>query len=82
MEQGASAYTVPLPVLFRGPLDSDALAAALSGVVARHEALRTRFTERDGEVYQVIGPAARVPLPLPGANRILAGLFQTLSRGT
>ncbi|MFF1745711.1 amino acid adenylation domain-containing protein [Streptomyces mirabilis] len=64
LEQGASAYTVPLPVSLRGPLDTDALGAALSRVVARHEALRTTFTERDGELYQVIGAAARVPLPV------------------
>ncbi|MET7288420.1 amino acid adenylation domain-containing protein [Streptomyces sp. NPDC005573] len=64
LEQGASAYTVPLPVSLRGPLDTDALGAALSRVVARHEALRTTFTERDGELYQVVGAAARVPLPV------------------
>ncbi|MEU6466915.1 amino acid adenylation domain-containing protein [Streptomyces sp. NPDC046976] len=64
LEQGASAYTVPLPVSLRGALDIDALGAALSRVVARHEALRTTFTERDGELYQVIGAAVPVPLPV------------------
>ncbi|MFD7714507.1 amino acid adenylation domain-containing protein [Streptomyces sp. NPDC059814] len=64
LEQGASAYTVPLPVSLHGPLDTDALGAALSSVVARHEALRTTFTERDGTLYQVIGAATRVPLPV------------------
>ncbi|MET8078098.1 amino acid adenylation domain-containing protein [Streptomyces sp. NPDC005303] len=64
LEQGASAYTVPLPVALRGSLDTGALGAALSRVVGRHEALRTTFTERDGELYQVIGAATRVPLPV------------------
>ncbi|WP_156725143.1 non-ribosomal peptide synthetase [Streptomyces apocyni] len=35
-----------------GGLDSDALAAALGDVVARHAPLRTVFAERDGAVYQ------------------------------
>ncbi|MFI9585747.1 amino acid adenylation domain-containing protein [Streptomyces sp. NPDC052236] len=35
-----------------GTLDPDALSAALGDVVARHEPLRTRFTERDGSVHQ------------------------------
>ncbi|MFG3497629.1 amino acid adenylation domain-containing protein [Streptomyces sp. NPDC047928] len=35
-----------------GGLDADAVAAALADVVARHEPLRTAFTERDGDVLQ------------------------------
>ncbi|WP_251070431.1 non-ribosomal peptide synthetase [Streptomyces sp. ISL-96] len=35
-----------------GGLDADALSAALGDVVARHEPLRTVFTERDGAVHQ------------------------------
>ncbi|MFF1925665.1 amino acid adenylation domain-containing protein [Streptomyces sp. NPDC058221] len=35
-----------------GGLDAGVLAAALADVVARHEPLRTAFTERDGVLYQ------------------------------
>ncbi|MFJ2705333.1 amino acid adenylation domain-containing protein [Streptomyces sp. NPDC087428] len=35
-----------------GGLDTGVLAAALADVVARHEPLRTAFTERDGILYQ------------------------------
>ncbi|WP_019890436.1 non-ribosomal peptide synthetase [Streptomyces purpureus] len=35
-----------------GGLDTGSLAAALADVVARHEPLRTAFTERDGTVHQ------------------------------
>ncbi|MEU8626066.1 amino acid adenylation domain-containing protein [Streptomyces sp. NPDC048669] len=35
-----------------GGLDAEVLAAALADVVARHEPLRTAFTERDGVLYQ------------------------------
>ncbi|MEV6424557.1 amino acid adenylation domain-containing protein [Streptomyces sp. NPDC051662] len=34
-----------------GGLDADALSAALADVAARHEPLRTAFTERDGALY-------------------------------
>ncbi|MFD5425265.1 amino acid adenylation domain-containing protein [Streptomyces sp. NPDC127084] len=42
-----------------GGLDTDALAVALADVVARHEPLRTAFTEHDGGLLQrpVEGPA-------------------------
>ncbi|MGO4422195.1 condensation domain-containing protein, partial [Streptomyces sp. MCAF7] len=54
-----SFYNVPLAWRVRGGLDPAALRTALGRVVARHEALRTRFVERepDGRPQQVVdGP--------------------------
>uniref|UniRef100_UPI000ADC165B non-ribosomal peptide synthetase n=1 Tax=Streptomyces europaeiscabiei TaxID=146819 RepID=UPI000ADC165B len=48
------AYNFPLVFRLRGALDLDALRAALRDVTDRHEALRTRFVEADGEPYQWI----------------------------
>ncbi|WP_327028882.1 amino acid adenylation domain-containing protein [Micromonospora sp. NBC_01740] len=46
-------------------LDLDALRAALDGLVARHEVLRTRYpVGPDGEPVQLIDPPAPVPLPI------------------
>lgn len=64
LQEGASAYNVPLPMSLRGHLDTDALRSALTGVVNRHEALRTTFIERDDSLYQVIRAPAQVPLPV------------------
>ncbi|MCS0634266.1 condensation domain-containing protein [Streptomyces sp. LP05-1] len=52
-----AAYSVPFATRLRGPLDLDALAAALTAVVRRHTALRTRFAEHDGEPSQQTLPA-------------------------
>ncbi|MEV6395234.1 amino acid adenylation domain-containing protein [Streptomyces sp. NPDC051907] len=48
------AYNFPLVFRLRGALDVDALRAALGDLADRHEALRTRFVEADGEPYQWI----------------------------
>jgi nonribosomal peptide synthetase DhbF len=57
------AYILPVLIRLRGEIDAEALAAAVSDVVARHEALRTVFTVVDGEPAQRVlsGEAARPP---------------------
>ncbi|MEU2117481.1 amino acid adenylation domain-containing protein [Streptomyces sp. NPDC016459] len=57
IECTSAAYNFPLVVRLRGPFDREAWRAALADVTARHEALRTLFTERDGQAYQRILPA-------------------------
>jgi amino acid adenylation domain-containing protein len=59
-EPGTATYNLPLAVRVRGALDVAALASAVSGLIARHEALRTTFAEREGEPVQVIHAAAPV----------------------
>jgi amino acid adenylation domain-containing protein len=44
--------------------DPRAVEAALTEIVARHEALRTVFPDADGEAYQDIAPPAPVSLPV------------------
>ena len=57
-------YQISGVVHLRGPLAAAALAATLHAVVARHEALRTRFEVRDGRLVQVVAAAADLALPL------------------
>ncbi|MFB7511491.1 condensation domain-containing protein [Streptomyces broussonetiae] len=57
MDQLAGSSTgsmLPLVLRLRGRLDADRLERSLSGIVARHEVLRTRFTAVDGEPVPVV----------------------------
>ena len=64
LEPGSPVYNLPQPFLLRGPLDADALAAALAEVVRRHEVLRTTFAAAgDGEPRLVVAAPGAFPLP-------------------
>ncbi|MDY7228257.1 amino acid adenylation domain-containing protein [Hyalangium sp. s54d21] len=56
----SAAYNYPAFFRMHGPLDADALEKSLQVLVSRHESLRTRFSEIDGQPMQVI--AAHLPL--------------------
>src|SRR5690348_10267646 len=56
------AYVSDFPLRLRGPFDVSAFEHALGVVVARHEALRTRFAAVEGEPVQVIMPELRIPV--------------------
>ena len=74
LEDGTSAaYNMTFGVRLTGELAPARLAAALRAVVARHEALRSRFrADEEGRPYQEIEPPGRTPIPLPVQD--LAGL--------
>jgi surfactin synthase thioesterase subunit len=63
-----TAYHIFLARRLRGPLAVERLARALSGVVARHESLRTRIHAVDGVPVQVVDPPAPVPLTVTEAG--------------
>ncbi len=63
LEPGSAAYNMPFPLRLGGGLHPGALEHALSEVVRRHEALRTRFPVVDGEPVQHVDPPRPVPLP-------------------
>ncbi len=64
LEPGGYAYNLAGGVRLEGALDVVALTRALSGVVRRHEALRTVFVEEDGQPRQMIVEPPPLPLPM------------------
>ncbi|MEU5647658.1 amino acid adenylation domain-containing protein, partial [Streptomyces milbemycinicus] len=65
--EGPSAtYNIPVALRLTGPLDTEALAAAVRDVVLRHESLRTVLVEdADGMPYQRVVPADELTFDVP-----------------
>ncbi|HKH43176.1 MAG TPA: amino acid adenylation domain-containing protein, partial [Thermoanaerobaculia bacterium] len=64
LEPGAASYNSVVAVRLRGHLDTAALRAAIAGLVHRHEALRTTFSDLGGVLVQKVEPGSEPPLPL------------------
>ncbi|MCW8061220.1 condensation domain-containing protein, partial [Agrobacterium tumefaciens] len=56
LEPDSPAYNIVGAVRLEGALNVDALREAVTGLVRRHESLRTRFEDIDGTAWQVIEP--------------------------
>ncbi len=67
-----AAYNLPYHARLSGPLDDDALTAALAGVVDRHEVLRASFREAGGEPMQEVAPVLPVRLPVVDLSAVAA----------
>ncbi|HCL55160.1 MAG TPA: non-ribosomal peptide synthetase, partial [Pseudomonas sp.] len=62
LQPQSAAYNIPAGLQLRGALDEPALEAALQALVERHEALRTVFSEVDGQPLQRV--LAHLPVNL------------------
>ncbi|MFC7386600.1 non-ribosomal peptide synthetase [Sphaerisporangium rhizosphaerae] len=54
LDEDNPQYNIPTVLRLGGPVDKDALRAAVLDVVGRHEVLRTLIRSEDGEPYQVV----------------------------
>ncbi|PIB52873.1 non-ribosomal peptide synthetase [Pseudomonas sp. 2995-1] len=52
LDPQSSAYTIPGGLRLRGELDEDAVRLSFQHLIQRHEALRTRFYERNDQAFQ------------------------------
>ncbi|QXI31601.1 amino acid adenylation domain-containing protein [Pseudomonas vanderleydeniana] len=66
----SAAYNIAMALRLQGRLDVTALQGSLQALVARHEPLRTVFTETDGQPLQVVLPSGAFELPV---ERLAAG---------
>jgi amino acid adenylation domain-containing protein/non-ribosomal peptide synthase protein (TIGR01720 family) len=72
LEPNDPTYVVPLAMRLEGPLEIDALAAAIAALVARHEILRTTYTSQHGLPAAVIHDHVGTPLPVTSLVEIPA----------
>src|SRR5713226_10122530 len=75
MAPGSATYNIAVRFLLSGLLEIPLLEETLRSICLRHEILRTRFVEKDGEPKQVVEPHPNFSLPvsdlrtLPPAER-------------
>ncbi|NES73850.1 MAG: non-ribosomal peptide synthetase, partial [Okeania sp. SIO2D1] len=63
MALSSNAYNMPLTLHLVGKLDYLALEKSLNQIIARHETLRTTFSEINGTPVQIIKPPFELQLP-------------------
>ncbi|MCP5545345.1 MAG: amino acid adenylation domain-containing protein [Akkermansiaceae bacterium] len=64
IQNGVTAFNVPLRFRLEGPLRPDLLKRTLNTIVERHESLRTHFGEDNGELLQIVMPELTLDLPV------------------
>jgi len=83
LSSGGTEYNTGIGLRLSGPLDVDALRAALAALSSRHESLRTTFDTVDGRGVQVVAAQGEIPLRVlelvdPAENALDAALVQEL----
>ncbi len=63
-------YNLPTAIRLLGTLNVAALEASLGQIIRRHESLRTRFVETDGQPAQIISEAQPIKLPVVDFGRL------------
>jgi amino acid adenylation domain-containing protein/thioester reductase-like protein len=64
LEPDSYAYNIPTAVRLTGLLDLPAFSKSINEIVWRHEALRTNFTQNDGQPVQIIRQFSPLNLPV------------------
>ena len=73
LDPGSATYSMFEAYRLHGPVDVEALRAAVADTVRRQPALRTTFRSRRGKPYARVDPDAEVPVDiLPVADRVEA----------
>jgi amino acid adenylation domain-containing protein len=80
LEGSSAEYILSQAVRLEGELDREALEKAIQALVDRHETLRTRFDDLEGEPFQVIEPNLRLVQPFVDLTNLEERLRETASR--
>lgn len=68
MERDALGYNMTGLFELKGEVNAEKVEAAFSRLYAKHAILRTNFETRDGEIGQVVKPAAKLPMGIHELN--------------
>ena len=80
LDPGSVGYNFLEILNLTGPVDLEALQASFSGLIARHEVLRTNFRLADGCPVQVVAQASHVPLPVTDLTGVVESAHQAAVR--
>jgi amino acid adenylation domain-containing protein/non-ribosomal peptide synthase protein (TIGR01720 family) len=72
LETPSAAYHISAALRLRGTLDKDALATALTDVVRRHEALRTRIETQAGRGVQIVDAPYPIDFAVEAVDEVCA----------
>lgn len=74
LEPDNTFYNIPpMAIRLAGELDIESLEAALADMSARHDVLRTRIEDRDGEARQVVSATASIPITMTDLSELPKG---------
>ncbi|MGW3097202.1 amino acid adenylation domain-containing protein [Streptomyces sp. NPDC001102] len=81
LRPGSGEYTVPLFVRLHGRSDPGQVRHALGRLAERHEILRTRYVQEDGEPLQIVDPSAPVELRTSESSHPVREVSAEVARG-
>ncbi len=77
LEGSSAEYNMAEAVRLQGELNVSALDRAINTLIERHETLRTRFEDANGQPFQIIEPAYPRPLEIEDLSAIAEKIRET-----
>ncbi len=70
LEPDGAAYNLPIALGLSGALDVQALEGSITEVLRRHEALRTTFSQMEGQPVQIVMPPSAMTIPIVSLEQV------------
>jgi amino acid adenylation domain-containing protein len=70
LEPDGAAYNLPIALRLSGVLDVQALEGSITEVLRRHEALRTTFSQMEGQPVQIVMPPSAMTIPIVSLEQV------------
>ncbi|MGQ0554675.1 MAG: amino acid adenylation domain-containing protein [Nitrospiraceae bacterium] len=70
LEPDGAAYNLPIALRLSGALDVQALEGSITEVLRRHEALRTTFSQMEGQPVQIVMPPSAMTIPIVSLEQV------------